>query len=616
VFIFLVQVGVSCQWANDSQRLLLEHFEKIHNSPSQIYHYALPFSPSSSWLHNCYTRELSREVKVVKGFPDGWGMCSRTVTLAERLQALAYWKDTIAVGSLSGDIIILNAITGSQMAVLSGHTNGVASLAFSSDGTSLVSGSGDQTLKLWDVQTGGVVKTFHGHTNSVLSVSISLNYTTIASGSHDGTICLWDIWTGKCRCVIRPQGVVYWGGCYAVFSPTDPWRLISTSSSVIQEWDIDGHQVGLAYEGFNTGFSSNGTHFVSCWEGAATVQNSNSGVIVAKFPIPNTNPMSGSIHSCLSPNSTLVAVAAQTTIYIWDITGSDPLLIKTFIGHTKKISSLTFSSPSTLTSVSYDQSVKFWQIGGLSTDPVAGDPKSTPPTSVPIQSISLQAENGIAISSDSDGVVKVWDISTGLCKASYQTPAQGCYWRDARMIDGRLIFVWPGKKGIHIWDIYESKLLQIVGTDLYTFGSLRISGDGSKVFSLAGGSIHAWSMWTGEAMGKVEVRDTSYLGPLDGSKILVHCKYDTQTEVLDFGISGSHPIYIHNTSLERPRLHGISWWTNGPSKIEDSVTGKEVFWLSGRYAEPVEAQWDGQYLVAGYKSGEVLILDFNHLCLE
>jgi hypothetical protein len=37
--------------------------------------------------------------------------------------ALAYWKGTIAVGSESGDIIILNAITGSQVALLSGHTD-------------------------------------------------------------------------------------------------------------------------------------------------------------------------------------------------------------------------------------------------------------------------------------------------------------------------------------------------------------------------------------------------------------------------------------------------------------------------------------------------------------
>jgi hypothetical protein len=41
-----------------------------------------------------------------------------------------------------------------------------------------------------------------------------------------------------------------------------------------------------------------------------------------------------------------------------------------------------------------------------------------------------------------------------------------------------------------------------------------------------------------------------------------------------------------------------------------------VFQWSGRYAEPSIAEWDGQYLVAGYKSGEVLILDFCNACLQ
>ena len=30
-------------------------------------------------------------------------------------------------------------------------------------------------------------------------------------------------------------------------------------------------------------------------------------------------------------------------------------------------------------------------------------------------------------------------------------------------------------------------------------------------------------------------------------------------------------------------------------------------------SNPVDSQWDGQYLVAGYRSGEVLILDLNNL---
>ena len=160
-------------WTNDSKRILLEHFDIIHNSPSHLYHSALPFSPSTSWLHECYSLELSQEAKVVKGLLAEWGMCSRTVLSNNSPYTLSYWNNTIAVGSTHRDILILDAITGSQTAVLTGHTDEVRALIFSSDGTSLVSGSCDKTIKLWDVQTGGVVKTFCGHTHWVYSVSIS-----------------------------------------------------------------------------------------------------------------------------------------------------------------------------------------------------------------------------------------------------------------------------------------------------------------------------------------------------------------------------------------------------------------------------------------------------------
>ena len=60
-------------------------------------------------------------------------------------------------------------------------------------------------------------------------------------------------------------------------------------------------------------------------------------------------------------------------------------------------------------------------------------------------------------------------------------------------------------------------------------------------------------------------------------------------------------------------MGGASWQTEDLSSIKNSVTGKEVFQLSGRYERPREIRWDGQYLVAGYFSGEVLILDFHHL---
>jgi WD40 repeat protein len=603
VFIFPVQAGVSCQWVDDSKHLLLEHFEIIRNSPSQIYH-SLLFSPPSSWLHEYYGAELSGAIKVVRGLPDKWGAFSHRVGLASSPMSLACWKDTLAVGLESGDIIILNTITGSHMAVLSGHKDIVGSLAFSSDGTSLASGSDDYTLKLWDVQTGGVVKTFHGHTNNVFSVSISADCTTIASGSEDKTVCLWDIQTGVCHQVTRQEQT-----CGAVFSPTVPKNLILGSTT--QDWDIEGYQI-CYIDGSGAAFSSDGTHFISHHGTIATVQNSNSGATVAKCETPTNSSI---WHSCLSPNGSLVAAAVMIEIYIWDIAGSDPLLIEIITAHNKNMSSLAFISPTTLISGSWDDSVKFWQIG-IPTNPATGDSQFVPSPSAQVWTVSLQAESGIAISCDSDGVVRVWDISTGLCNALFQTPATIVRHGDAQMIDGRLIFAWIDVEGLNIWDTNECKLLHSWDGGWDVFCDLRMSGDGSKIFCLVDNLLQVWSTQTGEVVGGMEWENVSFLDPLcvDGSKIWVNFK-DKPAQGWDFGVPGSSPVLLSNTPSGRPHLHLIIY-SNTVPRIEDTITGKVVFWLSGRYAKPEAVRWDGQYLVAGYESGEVLILDFKHLCSE
>ena len=384
---------------NDSQHILLEYFDMICDSPSQIYHSALLFSPPSSWLHKYYS--ASQKVRIVKGLPVEWDVCFRTVTLDTSPWTLACWKDTIAVGNYNWDITILDGITGSQTAVLSGHTGWVRSVAFSSDGTSLVSGGGDKTVKLWDLQTGGVIKTFHGHTGYINSVSISADCTMIASGSEDRTVCLWDVQTSMCYHAIEQQNVVH----YVSFSSMDSQCLISISDDRVWQWGISDHQINPTHDGSHVAFSLDLIQLVICKGVVAVVQHF------------DDRQLSGCC--CLFHNGRLIAVASGRVIQIWDITSSNPHLTKTLVGHTSTISSLTFPPPSSLISSSYGESVKFWQIDDLLMHPIVTDPNSASLASAPIEHITLQAKSDIAISSDSNGVVRIWDISTGHCKASF-----------------------------------------------------------------------------------------------------------------------------------------------------------------------------------------------------
>ena len=591
------------------------YFDAIQNSPSEIYHYALPFCPPSSWLHKYYSSEL-RQVKIVKGFQATWGVCSRTVSFDQYPGPLAHWKDMVAVG-IWGGAILVDVVTGIQMSVFSGQDRRSLALTFSLDGTFLVSGSSYGFTFLWDIQTGGLIKTFQKGYHDVHSVSISMDNTKVATVNEGHEIQLWDTISGS------PHPIDKHGPATSViFSLIAPQLLmaIAVSGDVFQ-WNTDNHESrpisrsGLEIQHHTAAFSSDGTCFILWKEQTATVCNSDSGVVIAELQAPVPSQTTRAVWF-ISSDGKYVACGAECIIFVWDITGPDPHLVNTFIGHTGYITGVSFSS--SLISSSDDKSIKFWKVGASPTEPVVTNRKPPPSTSSPPMAISLQAKDKVAILVDEAGAVRTWDLSTGLCKASFCTPAIFNSKKDIQLIGDRIIFVWCTSKKIHIWDTKRRKHHQTIDQISNLSTTIpRISEDGSKVFVLDHEYLQALSTQTGEMMGKVGLEGRLSDDPLtvDGSGVWVHF-IDSQTKGWDFGILGSTPVPLSDAPPDpaRPRLdfiNGAKTPGAGPSRVEDTVTGKEVYRLTGRFAKPKIAQWDGRYLVAGYQNGEVLILDFD-----
>ncbi|KAK1064327.1 hypothetical protein LTR74_008804 [Friedmanniomyces endolithicus] len=151
----------------------------------------------------------------------------------EKTLAFSFDNKTIAYGS--GEcIIIQEAATGVEKQKLVGHTNMICDVAFLLDGMTVVSGSRDMTVRLWDIETGEEKQKLRGHTDVVLCVAVSSDSRTVASGSWDQTVRLWDARTG-----IQKQSFTgHSGAIYAIAFSADGKTIASGSRDMtIRLWD-------------------------------------------------------------------------------------------------------------------------------------------------------------------------------------------------------------------------------------------------------------------------------------------------------------------------------------------------------------------------------------------
>jgi hypothetical protein len=153
---------------------------------------------------------------------------------------------TLASGSGDSTIKLWDAATGEPRATLEGHTAPVFSVAFTRDGKMLASGSGDSTIKLWDAATGEPRATLVGHRGGVSSVAFAPDGKSLASGGDGNTIKLWDVATGEPRATLTGHT----GRVNSVAFTRDGKTLASGSDDdTVRLWDAATGEARATLEG-------------------------------------------------------------------------------------------------------------------------------------------------------------------------------------------------------------------------------------------------------------------------------------------------------------------------------------------------------------------------------
>ncbi|NEQ10722.1 MAG: WD40 repeat domain-containing protein, partial [Moorea sp. SIO4E2] len=143
----------------------------------------------------------------------------------------------------------LNAPTGLLLSTLSGHGDSVNAVAVTPDGTMVISGSSDHTVKVWDLNTGAEIRTLTGHSAPVNAVAVTPDGTKVISGASDNTVRVWSLATGKE--ILKFNGHSH--SVNAVGVTPDGTRVISgASDNTVKVWNSGTGTEILTFNGHST----------------------------------------------------------------------------------------------------------------------------------------------------------------------------------------------------------------------------------------------------------------------------------------------------------------------------------------------------------------------------
>ena len=416
----------------------------------------------------------------------------------DRIHAMAFSPDgnTLVTGSYDGTVRLWDAATHRQIgAPLAGHDGKIYSVAFSPHGKVVASGADDGIVRLWDAATHRQIGApLAGHDGEINSVAFSPDGKTLATGgADDGMVRLWDVATH--RQIGAPLASHDDKINSVAFSPDGKLVASGADDGMVRLWDVATHrQIGApltSHSGvvYSVAFSP---------DGKTLATGSADGTIrlwdVATQQVTTSRPTSSPVFDvAFSPDGKILATGnLDDTAQLWDLATLQP------IGNPLVGYSLAFSPDGKILATGgYDHIVRLWNVvSRTGTAALTGH-------ITPVYSVVFSPDGKTLAAGTADGMVRLWNLATQKQIGAPLAGHDGAINSVAFSPDGKTLAAGTADGTVRLWNLATQKQIgNPLNGDVEAVYSVAFSPDGKTLAAgTADDTVQLWNLATQKQIG-------------------------------------------------------------------------------------------------------------------
>lgn len=557
-------------------------------------------------------------------------------------------------------IEIWGAQTGKRIRVIStGKHRAISLVNHPKEKNSIITGGKDHTIQIWDTSRAKSTAVLRGHVSNVYTIAVNVKGDTLVSGSHDGTIIIWDLTKNALKQTIRqahrgpvnsidihPNGKMFASG--GKDKKVRLWSLPGgTPVRTLTEHLRDVRKVGFHPEGTLLASSSNDTTLI-LWNWATgqimkRLGGHKKAITAFAFHHKGKQLVTGGLDAVVqlwklpegtstdrlkavdgpvkhlhfdSSGKQIIAAFKRKSVQTWQVGTSS--FLGSLKGHTRAIESMDVTNDGRyIISSSLDKTIKVWSVAQKKAE------RTYPVKSHRIQEIRYSPDDKNFATAGADSVIGLWETKSGnrlasLRKHRGKVNTLSYHPKEPTLVSGGSDQQWI------LWDLNKKASILVKDAHADQINAIAFSPDGT-IFATGSGdrTVKIWSYPKGELKATLKghrkgIEDVTF-SPVD--PILASASQDNTVKVWDISSPAApklqatmegHNFIVNRVLFAKDGRAVISVSQDKTVRLWDTKTGNLIRILSGENSPLTTGtiSSDGQLIAVGSFANEIILLSY------